>query len=185
MFGAFEDELRSLAQEPSQIFTPRFTFSFVIQRILSALFWFIITFAASTIAPGAVSRATARLKLSGLKITAIGVAGFLLTCLAVVAGMSVLPEHISPIVGLMAFVMIMLAYGYGRVVVHVYIGKLLQERFSNSGRGSETLAILFGVLACTIMLCLPYIWTLALFALFSIGTGLVLTARSSPTWKAS
>jgi hypothetical protein len=185
MFGAFEDELRSLAQEPSQILTPRFTFSFVVQRILSALFWFVVTFAAATIAPGAVSRATARLKLSGLKITAIGVAGFLLTCLGVIAGMGVLPEYISPVIGLMAFAMIMLAYGFGRVVLHVFIGKLLQGRFSNSGRGSETLAILFGVLALTVILSLPYIWTLALFALFSIGTGLVLTSRSSHSWKAS
>jgi hypothetical protein len=183
MFGAFEDELRSLAQEPSQIFTPRLTFSFVVQRILSALFWFIVTFAAATIAPGAVSRATARLKLSGLKITAIGVAGFLLTCLAVIAGLSVLPEYISPVVGLMAFAMVMLAYGFGRVVLHVFIGKLLQERFSNLGGRSETFAILFGVLALTILLSLPYVWTLALFLLFAIGTGLVLTARSSPSWK--
>jgi len=184
MFGAFEDELRNLAQEPSQIFTPRLTVSFVVQRILSALFWFIVTFAAATIAPGAVSRATARLKLSGLKITAIGVAGFILTCLAVIAGMGVLPEYISPVIGLMAFAMIMLAYGFGRVVLHVFIGKLLQERFSTGGRGSETLAILFGVLTLTVLLSLPYVWTLALFALFSIGIGLVLTSRSAHSWKA-
>jgi len=184
MFGAFEDELRSLAQEPSQILSPRLTVSFVVQRIFSAFFWFVVTFAAATIAPGAVSRATARLKLSGLKITAIGVAAFLLTCLVVIAGMGVLPEYISPIVGLMAFAMIMLAYGFGRVVLHVYIGKLLQERLSNGGRGSETFAILFGVLALTLVLSLPYVWTLALFALFSIGTGLVLTSRSSHSWKA-
>ena len=185
MFGAFEDELRDLAQEPTQILTPTLSFSFIVQRILSALFWFIVTFAAAAIAPGAVSRATARLKLSGLKITAIGVAGFLLTCLAVLVGMSVLPEYISPVVGLMAFVIIMLAYGFGRVVMHVSIGKYLQERFSKAGRGSETISILIGVLACTVILSLPYVWTLALFALFSIGTGLVLTARSSTFWKAS
>jgi hypothetical protein len=181
MFGAFEDELRGLAQEPSQIFAPRLTFSFVIQRILSALFWFLVTFTAATIAPGAVSRASARLKLSGLKLTAIGVVAFLLSCLAVIAGMSVLPDHISPVVGLMAFVVIMLAYGFGRVVLHVYIGKLLQERI---GGHSETLAILLGVLALTIVLSIPYIWTIALFLLFSIGAGLVLTARSSTPWKA-
>ncbi|HJS50760.1 MAG TPA: hypothetical protein VJ781_02580, partial [Pyrinomonadaceae bacterium] len=91
---------------------------------------------------------------------------------------------ISPIVGLMAFAMIMLAYGFGRVVLHVFIGKLLQERLSNGGRGSETFAILFGVLALTLVLSLPYVWTFALFALFSIGTGLVLTSRSSRSWKA-
>jgi hypothetical protein len=185
MFGAFEDELRGLAHDPTQILTPTLSFSFIVQRILSALFWFIITFGAAAIAPGAVSRATARLKLSGLKITAIGVAGFLLTCLAVMVGMSVLPEYISPVVGLMAFVIIMLAYGFGRVVLHVSIGKYLQERFSKRGRGSETISILIGVLACTAILSLPYVWTLALFAFFSIGTGLVLTARSSNFWKAS
>jgi hypothetical protein len=120
-----------------------------------------------------------------LKITAIGVAGFLLTCLAVIVGMGVLPEYISPVVGLMAFVIIMLAYGFGRVVLHVSLGKYVQERFSHTGRGSETLAILMGVLACTVILSLPYIWTLALFAMFSVGTGLVLTARSSTFWKVS
>jgi hypothetical protein len=183
MIGVFEDELRSLAQDPSQILTPKPTLSFFIQRLLSALFWFVVTVVAATIAPGAVSRATARLKLSALKVTAIGVAGFLATCVAMIVGMSVLPEYLSAIVGLMVFAMIMLAYGFGRVVLHVSLGKLIQDRMTFMGTRSDTLAILFGVLACTIILSLPYIWTVALFLLFSLGTGLVITARSSGSWK--
>jgi hypothetical protein len=102
----------------------------------------------------------------------------------VIAGLSLLPEYISPILGVMGFAIIMLAYGFGRVVLHVHIGKMLQEWLPKAGGRSETLAILFGVLALTIILSLPYVWTIALFLMFSIGTGLVITARSSSPWQA-
>jgi hypothetical protein len=48
---------------------------------------------------------------------------------------------------------------------------------------SETLAILIGVVAWTLLLSIPYVWTLALFALFSAGIGLVLTARPQRNWQ--
>ena len=57
MFAMFEDELREMAQNPSEIFAPTFSWAFFAQRILSVLFWFIVSFGLTTLAPGAVSRA--------------------------------------------------------------------------------------------------------------------------------
>ena len=48
---------------------------------------------------------------------------------------------------------------------------------------SVVLAILIGVLLWTTLLSLPYIWIIALFSIFAVGTGLVLTGRTSPKWQ--
>lgn len=64
VFGIFEEELRQMGQDPTQILSPHMTPAFFAQRVLSMLFWFVITIAFSTIAPGAVSRAIARTQLS-------------------------------------------------------------------------------------------------------------------------
>src|SRR5438093_1297442 len=76
MFAMFEDELREMAQNPSEIFAPTFSWAFFAQRILSVLFWFIVSFGLTTLAPGAVSRAIARFKLSTLKVATIGTLTF-------------------------------------------------------------------------------------------------------------
>lgn len=182
MFGMFEDELRSAAQDPASLLSPSFTPAFAAQRILSALFWFIVTFGVATIAPGAVGRATARFRLNSLRITAIGVAAFVGSCIGVVIGLAFLPEAVSAVVGLMAFVLLMLAYGFGRVALHVSAGKALRRWITPNRQGSEALAILLGVVSWTVVLSLPYAWPIGVFALFSVGVGLVLTARANPTW---
>jgi hypothetical protein len=60
----FEDELRSIVQNPIQLFAPQFTWAFLAQRLLSTLFWFVVSLAFTTIAPGAISRAVTRFHLS-------------------------------------------------------------------------------------------------------------------------
>lgn len=185
MYAGYEEELRNLAQNPSQIFAPDFSLTFLAQRILSVLFWFVVSLGLATIAPGAVSRAIARIHLSTLKITAIGFFSLLAVTIAVIGSVSVLPSYLSAIVGLMAFVLLMLAYVFGRVALHVSIGKLLQKHLLSENNQSETLAILIGVVVWTLLLSIPYVWTLALLALFSAGIGLVLTARTTTRWKTS
>lgn len=183
MFGVFEDELRELAQNPSQIFSPSLTWSFFAQRVLSVLFWFIVSLAVATIAPGAVSRAVARVQLSALKVIGIGFAAFILTTIAVIASFSVLPDYLSALIGLMAFVLLMLAYVFGRVALHVSFGKLFQKHVLSGGPDSGTLSILTGVVIWTILLSIPYIWTLALLALFSAGIGLAITQQTTAGWQ--
>jgi hypothetical protein len=183
MFGAFEQELRDLAQNPSQIFAPSFSAAFFAQRLVSIFFWFIVTLVITTIAPGAVSRAVARFQLNTLRVCALGFGGFLLTTVGVITSFRFLPDYLSVILGLMAFALLMLAYVYGRVALQVSLGKLLQRFVWPEERRSETVAIFAGVLAWTLLLSVPYIWPLALMTLFAGGTGLVLTARGKSIWR--
>jgi hypothetical protein len=183
MFASYEEELRSLSQDPTQIFTPSFSWSFLVQRLLSVLFWFIVSLALTTIAPGAVSRSVARFHLSTLKVIAIGFLGFLTTTLGVIAGLKFLPNFLSAIIGLMAFVLLILSYVFGRVTLQVSFGKWLQKRFLSENKHSESLALLIGAFVWTLFLSLPYIWTLALLLLFVASLGIILTARSTNNWQ--
>lgn len=187
VFGVFEEELRNLGQNPSQIFSPSLTPAFFAQRILSVLFWFVVTLIITTIAPGAVSRAIARIQLSSPKIIGLGLIGFIFTFITVgiVAKMGFLPDYLSVVFGLMAFALLVLAYVFGRVTLHLSIGKLVQKQFLGQKASSETLAIFIGVLIWTMLLSIPYLWTLALLTMFSAGVGLVLTARTPAGWRSS
>ncbi len=184
MYAGYEEEIRDMAQNPSSLFSPHFSLAFLAQRILSVLFWFVLSLGLATLAPGAVSRAIARFQLSTLKIVAIGAAAFLGTTFGVAAMLQLLPNPFGVIFGLMALTLIMLAYIFGRVALNVSVGKVLQKYFLGEKNSSETLAILIGVVTWTLVLSIPYIWTIALFILFSTGVGLVLTARSQPKWTA-
>ncbi|MEO8648224.1 MAG: hypothetical protein ABI539_03565 [Acidobacteriota bacterium] len=179
MVAGYEEELKRLAQDPTEIFAPGFSWSFLAQRTLSVLFWFLVSLGLTTIAPGAVSRAIARFNLSMPKVIGLGLAGLLLTTIGVIGGASVLPSYLSAIVGLMAFALLMLAYVFGRVALHLSVGKAIQKWLTGAGGRSETVAILFGVVFWTLLLSVPFVWTLALVALFSAGIGLVLTARGN------
>lgn len=185
MLAMFEDQFRDFSQNPAQILSPNLSWSFFAQRLLSILFWFIVSMALTTLAPGAVSRAVARFQLSTLKIIAIGAVSFLFTIICTIGSFNFLPTYLSAIVGLMAFVLLMLGYFFGRVALQVSVGKQLQKRFLAEKNQSETAAILFGVLFWTIFLSVPYIWIFALLALFSASLGLVLTARSPNGWRKS
>ena len=183
MFGMFEDELRDIAQNPTGLFAPSFSMAFIAQRILSVLFWFVVSLGLTTLAPGAISRAIARINLSTSRIAFIGTMTFFLTIIAVAGSVKVLPDYLSVSLGLMAFVLLMLAYVFGRVALQVSIGKLIQKRLLPENNRSETLAILIGVLFWTLLLSIPYLWTITLIALFCLGLGIVLTARTSTTWR--
>jgi hypothetical protein len=183
MIAVFEDELRNLTQNPSQLFSPTVTLGFLAQRILSILFWFMVSLALTTISPGAVSRAIARFRLSTLKVVAIGFFSFVGTTIGVMACLNFLPNYINAIVVFMVFLLLILAYVFGRVALQLIVGKQLQKQFLPESKQSETLAILIGVIVWTIFLSIPYLWFFALLALISASIGLVLTARSSLGWQ--
>ena len=186
MIAAFEDEIRDVAQNPTQIFSPTFSLLFLAQRLFSILFWFVVSFAFTTLAPGAVSRGIARLQLRALEIAAIGCTILVVTTALVLASIKLLPNDLSVLSVLFGFVtliLFMLAYVFGRVVMQVSFGKMIQKRFLPERNHSETIAILLGVLVWAILLSIPYLWTLALLALFAGGIGLVVTARSKNTWR--
>ncbi len=185
MYAGYEEELRSLTQNPSQLFSPQFTWSFFGWRLLSALFWFIISLFFTTIAPGAISRAVARFQLSTLKVVALGFTFFVLMTIGVIMSFSFLPTNFSGIIGVMATILMFLAYVYGRVALQVSAGKWLQKQFLAEKYHSESLSLLIGSLAMTILLSIPYLWTFAVFFLFATSLGLVLTARSTKNWQSN
>lgn len=185
MYAGYEEELRNLTNNPAQIFSPQFSWSFFVQRLISIFFWFLISLALTTIAPGAVSRAVARFQLSTLKVFGLGVVGIFLTTFGVMIGLSFLPNYVGAIVGLMALVILLLAYVFGRVALQAITGKWLQRIFLSEKRQSETIALFIGAFFWTVILSLPFIWTFAWVALLIASLGLVLTARSTNGWVKS
>ncbi len=181
--GVFEEQLRDFGQNPSQIFSPTFSIEFVAQRLVVALFWFVITLVITTIAPGAIGRAVARIQLSWLKVCALGAACFVLVTSSIIFGATALPDYLGATLGLMGMLLLILGYVFGRVSLQVSIGKMVQKHFVSENNRSETLATLFGVMFWTLLLSLPYIWLIALFTVFTFGIGLILTARSPAKWQ--
>lgn len=179
VFGILEDELRELGRNPGSIFSPTITPTFLALRILSALFWFVLTLGLATIAPGAVSRAISRTKLSPAKIAGLGLAGIIGTVVLVTSSVSFLPDYLSLVIWAMTIGLLLLAYLFGRVTLQLSTGKYLQKHLPATLRHNESIAILIGVFVWTILLSLPYVWTLAVLSLFAAGVGLVLTARSN------
>lgn len=183
IYAAYEQELKELAQNPLQIFTPSFTVSFVALRIVSLLFWFLMSLGFTTIAPGAVGRAVSRLNLSSAKVIAIGFFSFIGVNILLFAALNSLPNYVNAVLVGMALLTLSLAYVFGRVALHVMFGKLIQKYLLSDRNRSESFSILLGVGAWTVLLSLPYVWAFAVLALFSAGIGLVLTARSNTAWN--
>ncbi len=185
VFAGYEDELRAYAQNPSLLFSPTFSWSFLIQRLFSLFFWFAVGVLTTLISPGAVSRAVLRYRLAPLNIYALGSAGFVLTTVGVISSVGIFPGFISGLIGIMAFVLIIMAYVFGRVVLQVTFGKWIIRLFRPNSKPAETLTIFIGALFWTVMLSLPYVWVAALFALFSASIGLILTVRRNLSWKSA
>lgn len=183
MYAGYEEELRNLTQNPAQIFAPSFSWAYLAQRLLSSLFWFIIALFLTTIAPGAISRAVARFQISTLKIVGIGLLAFITITLGVITGFSFLPAYLSGIIGLMASLLLILAYVYGRVTLQVSFGKWLQKKLLSESNKSESVALLIGTLTWTLLTSIPYIGTLAVLLLFAVSVGLVITSRSTNSWQ--
>ena len=183
MYAGYEDELRNLTQNPSQLFAPSLTWEFLTQRLILLLLWFIISLGLTTIAPGAVSRAVARFQLSTLKVVAFGMTAFVLTTIGVMLSLGFLPNYIYAIVIFTAFLLFVVSFVFGRVALQVSVGKQIQKRFFQANRQSETLALFIGTFFWTFLLSIPYLWSFALVFLIAASLGLVLTARANNGWE--
>ena len=68
------------------------------------------------------------------------------TLLTVAMGISFLPTYLSTIVGLMALILLLLSYVFGRVALQMIVGKMVQKQLLPDKMQSETVALLIGVL---------------------------------------
>jgi len=183
MFGVFEEELRNFGQNPSQIFSPSLSLGFLTQRLLLALLWFVISIVLTTIAPGAVSRAVARIHLRSLKVCALGGAALILVSSLIVGGVVLLPNYISATLAFMGMMLLVVGYMFGRVSLQLSFGKYIQKHFLPESSRSETLAVLLGVIVWTFLLSLPYVWLIGLFVIFAVGIGLIATGWAPAKWQ--
>lgn len=123
------------------------------------------------------------MQISSLKIFAIGAVSFLLIATAIVSGSIMLPTYLSATIAFLGAVVVLLGFVFGRVVLQVSAGKLIQKHFLAGNNRSETLTLLIGVFAWTLLLSLPYVWLIGLFVIFAAGVGLVLTGKTSTKWQ--
>lgn len=183
MYAGYEQELRELMRDPSTLLMPRWSFVYLGQRLLAVLFWFIASLALVAVTPGAVSRAVARLQLTSLRVAMIGFTGAIVSSFGVLACLRVLPTVVSAFVGIMAILLLIVAYLFGRVVIHAATGRWLQRRFLPEGKRSESVALLLGAGVWAIILSLPYVWPFLVAGLLVTSLGLALTARYRLGWK--
>jgi hypothetical protein len=177
LFAGYEQELRGLARNPASILTPEFSLSFLGWRLLAVLFWFVASVALTSVSPGAVGRAAARLQLTFRHVALIGLLGAFVIGPGVIASLKYLPGAVGALVCVTATLLLLLSYLFGRVVVHAATGRWLQRVLLPEERRSESVALLLGAAFWAVALALPYAWPFLVLGLVVISLGLALTAR--------
>ncbi|HMU32333.1 MAG TPA: hypothetical protein PKC89_00575 [Pyrinomonadaceae bacterium] len=183
VFGMLEEPLKDFARDPASLLSPSVSLSFFAQRLVLALIWFVISMVFSTIAPGAVGRAAAKLNLSPVKVCAIGAGVFMATGVVVIASAITLPNFLAVAALGLCLLLLLFGYVFGRIALHVSLGKWIQRTTFPENNRSETLATLTGVLVWTLVLSLPFVWPIALFATFAFGIGLIVMATSRSDFR--
>jgi hypothetical protein len=183
MIAGYEEELRAVMRDPSTLLTPRWSLLYAGMRVLTVLFWFIVSLALTAATPGAVSRAAARLQLTNMRVAVIGFLGAVVVSFGVPLSLRVMPQMVSVLVVITAVLFLTVAYLFGRVVIHAATGKWLQRLMCPNGKHSESVALLLGAGFWAVMLSLPYVWPLLVAGLLVTSLGLALTARYRVGWK--
>jgi hypothetical protein len=183
MIAGYEEELREMARNPASVLAPAFSPTYLGMRLLSILVWFIFSLAVTAVTPGAVSRAAARLQLTSMRVALIGVVGAVVIGPGVVLALRFLPPMLGLFVWFTAFVLLLVAFLFGRVVVHAATGRWLQRVLLSEERRSESVALLLGASFWALVLSLPYVWPLVLAGLAVVSLGLALTARYPLGWR--
>lgn len=183
MFTGYGPELRNIMRNPASLLAPQWSVPYLGSRVLAVLFWFIASLMLTAVTPGAVSRAVLRLQLTNVRVGVIGFVGSIVMTFGVVAGLSVLPTVIAALVGLMALILLLLAYLFGRVAIQAATGQWLQRKVLGEKYRSESIALLIGTIFWAVLLSLPYIWPFVGAGLLVASLGLALTARYRVGWK--
>ena len=183
VFAGYEQELRELMLNPVSFLRPHWSPAYFGQRLLAILFWFIASLLLTAVAPGGVSRAIERLRLTSPRVALIGLLGAVVVFFGVGLCLHYLPAAVGAILGAMMLVLLLMAYVFGRVALHAATGRWLQRTLFPNGQRSESFALLFGVIFWALALSLPFIWPLLVFGLLITSLGLALTARYRLAWK--
>lgn len=183
MYAGYEDELRNMMRNPTGLLAPRWSSTYIGTRLLSILFWFVVSVALTAAMPGAVSRGIARLQLTSLRVAVIGLVGAVVVGAGVEACLFLLPTPFSVLVGMMVLLFIIIAGVFGRVVLYAATGRWLQRRYPSLGQNSESVALLLGTVICVTLSSLPYVWPFFVAVILVLSFGLALTAGRRSAWK--
>ncbi len=177
VYAGYEQELRRMMRNPTELVAPRWSAGYVGMRILAVLFWFVVSLILTTVMPGIISEGVARLHLTTLRVAVIGFLGAAIIGVGVPFSLHYLPRPLSAIIGLLAFFLIIVTSLFGRVVIYAATGRWLQRRFLPIGQNSESIALLLGACVWTVLSSLPYIWPFVVAVVIVTSLGLALTAR--------
>jgi hypothetical protein len=181
MYAGYQQELHAMMQNPTGLFSPRWTPTYLGTRLLVVLFWFVVALAFTWVMPGTISRGIARLQLTSVRVAAIGLIGAIAFFAAVFACLAVMPEPVQVMVGLLAIVLWVVAGLFGRVILYAATGKWLQRKYVPFGKNSESVALLLGTGFWVLLTSLPYVWPFMAAFILIISFGLALTARYRKT----
>ena len=185
MYAGYEQELGDLMRNPTGIFSPRLTPTYLGTRLLVVLFCFIIALAITAVMPGTISRGIARLQLTSLRVAAIGLIGVVVLLVSVMLCLWIMPEPVRVLVGLLALLLWFVASIFGRVILYAATGRWLQRKYIPVGKNSEAVALLVGTGFWVLLTSLPYVWPFMAIFILIISFGLALTARYRVGWSAS
>ena len=185
MYAGYEQELRDIMQNPTGVFSPRWTPTYLGTRLLVVLFWFIVSLAFTAAMPGTISRGVARLQLNSVRVAAIGLIGVVVLFVGVMLCLWIMPEPVRVVVGLLALLLWFVASVFGRVVLYAATGRWLQRKYIPFGKNSEAVALLVGSSFWVLWTSLPYVWPFMAVFILIISFGLALTARYRVGWRQS
>src|SRR5215204_6215155 len=183
MYAGYQQELRDIMRNPTGVFSPRWTPSYLGTRLLVVLFWFIVSLAFTAAMPGTISRGVARLHLTSLRVAVIGLIGAVVLFVGVLLCLWIMPEPVRVLVGLLALFLWLVAGLFGRVILYAATGRWLQRKYFPIGKSSEAVALLLGTSFWALLTSLPYVWPFMAALMLIISFGLALTARYRVGWN--
>jgi len=183
MYAGYQEELRNIMRSPTGLLKPSWSSGYLGVRLLAILFWFIVALALTAAMPGTISRGAARLQLTSLRVALIGITGAVVISASVILCLWILPQTISALVGIMASILMLVAWLFGRVVLAAATGRWLQRKYIPMGRHSESVALLLGTVFWVLLTSLPYIWPIVVTMMIVVSLGLAFTARYRVNWR--
>ena len=183
MYAGYQQELRDMMRNPTGLFTPHWTPTYLGTRLLVVLFWFLVALAFTAAMPGTISRGVARLQLTSLRVAAIGLIGVVVLFGSVLLCLWIMPEPVRVLVGLLALLLWLVASLFGRVILYAATGRWIQRKYAPIGKNSEAVALLLGTSFWVLLTSLPYVWPFMATFILIISFGLALTARYRVGWS--
>jgi hypothetical protein len=183
MYAGYEQELSNMMNNPTGIFSPRWTPTYLGTRFLVVLFWFLVSLGLTLVMPNTISRGVARLQLTSLRVATIGLIGLAVLLGVVPLCLWIMPQPVQVMVGLLALLLLLVSGVFGRVILYAATGRWLQRKYLAIGKNSEAVALLLGTSFWVLLTSLPYVWPVIAVFMLIISFGLALTARYRVGWN--